>query len=691
MRRGYGLFALLTCALMGSAMTPGPVAADQQRMYGRHHPFDVERLPGGHLRRLLEDLSPRARARALKWLHNFDFPAADAVSTLRVDAEGSVLYVDPAPTETPTDSPAGGAPAVGGATPVAITNADAFRLHSKPGAARVLYLDFDGHVISGTAWNAVYGGNLTYDALPYDIDGNPGSFSAAELQNIINIWRRVTEDYALFDVDITTEEPASFNANAGRAVITNDSDRNGRPMPLQGAGGVAYVGVFGFSYYAYYSPALIYSNRLGGGREDYVAEAVSHELGHNLGLAHDAASGTTYYAGHGNGATSWGPIMGVSYNRNISQWSAGEYPGANNQEDDVAIITSRLGLRADDHADTYSGATPLVTSAGGIVAATTVERDINNAHPENKGIIGSRADVDVFTFTAAAGPLNLTVAPIRMPAHTTGANLDIRVELIAAGGALVAATGADGNPGAVLSRTVSAGRYYLYVSGVGDSVTPYSDYGSLGQYTITGSIPVVTINTTPPSPNPMRFELAPTSTVVGTVTMRAAIATDDAGSAVQYRVECTAGGTGCATKAWQTGRNFTITGLTPGAQYSYRVRARDAFGNQTAASAAATVTVLAPPAPAANQAPVAQADSVTVKRNTFSDIMVLSNDSDPDGDTLAITTLANNASTVGIAFLRPTYLSYFAVGAIGTHTVNYTISDGHGHTASANVTVNIVP
>lgn len=682
MRTGYGLFALLFTALLGTATTT--VTAGEQRMYGRHYRFDVDGLPNGRLRRALVDLPPTARARALKWLHNFDFPATDAVSSLRVDAQGSVLYVDPAPTV----SAAGTTPTVAKTTPVAISAGDAFKLHSKPGAARVVYLDFNGHVIANTAWNA---GGLALDAVPYDIDNNPLDHSTTERQNIINIWRRVAEDYAPFDVDITTEEPASFTANTGRVVITNDSDRNGRAMPAFGAGGVAYVGVFGFSYYSYYSPALVYSNRLGGGREDYVAEAVAHELGHNLGLSHDATAGTGYYGGHGAGATSWGPIMGIAYNRQVSQWSVGEYGGANNREDDTAIVAARLGVRADDHSNTATGATPLVTSAGGVIAATTVDRDMLNARPENKGLIGSRADVDVFSFTAAAGPLNLTVAPIRMPANTAGANLDVRVDLFSEGGAFVATAGADGNTAATVARSVSAGRYFLHVSGVGDSLTPYSDYGSLGQYTIAGTIPVSTINTTPPSPNPMRFELAPSSTVAGSVSMRAAVATDDAGADVQYQVQCTVGGTGCATSPWQSGRDFTLTGLTPGAQYSYVVKARDTFGNETNPSTATTVTVLAPPAPVANRRPVANADIVSVKKNTFSSIPVLANDFDPDRDPLSVTTVTNSVTSRGIVYLRTTSLSYLASASLGSHVVTYTISDGKGGTASAQLTINVVP
>lgn len=685
MRVGYGLFALLVCAVM--ELGAADATAGEQRMFGRRNPFTVATLPDGRLRRSMEELSPAVRARALKWLHNFNFPATDTTNTLRVDSQGSVLYVDPAPTNGA--APAATVAPASTATPIAIALTDIFRLNSRPGAPRTLYLDFDGHQITGTVWNSAYGGGLPYQAQPYSIDADFLNFSNAERQNIINIWRRVAEDFAAFNVNVTTQAPASMTEFVGRAVITRDTDANGRAMPHAGAGGVAYVGVFGYAYYGYYSPALVYSNRLGGGREDYVAEAASHELGHNLGLSHDATASSGYYTGHGAGsATAWAPIMGVAYNRAVSQWSIGEYAGANNREDDTAILAGRLGARADDHSNTATGATPLITSAGGIVASTTVERDIANARPENKGIIGSRSDVDVFSFTAGTGPLNLTVAPHQLPVNTAGGNLDVRLDLYAEGGALVASAAPDGNPLAVLTRTVSQGRYFLHVSGVGDAVTPYSDYGSLGQYFIAGTIPVVTINTTPPSPNPMTFDLAPTSPAAGSVTMRAAVATDDAGSAVQYQFLCTAGDAGCTNTGWLSTRDLTLTDLTAGASYSFRVQARDAFGNETSASSEMSVTVRAPPP---NTVPVATRDVYNVKTGTVTLMNVLANDRDRDGDTLSILDVRGNVSRRGQATAGATQISYAASTLTGRHEFSYRISDGRGGVARSNVIVNVVP
>ena len=91
------------------------------------------------------------------------------------------------------------------------------------------------------------------------------------------------------------------------------------------------------------------------------AEAASHELGHNLYLAHDGTSSTGYYTGHGSAPVKWAPIMGVGYYSDVTEWSKGEYAGANNQEDDLQKITVYLPYRIDDHEDiTLPAATPLL-------------------------------------------------------------------------------------------------------------------------------------------------------------------------------------------------------------------------------------------------------------------------------------------------------------------------------------------
>lgn len=73
-----------------------------------------------------------------------------------------------------------------------VTAGQAFTLHSRPGASKVILLDFDGHTTANTNWNAAYG-SITSPA--YDVDGVPTSFSSTELSNIYAMWRAVAEDY----------------------------------------------------------------------------------------------------------------------------------------------------------------------------------------------------------------------------------------------------------------------------------------------------------------------------------------------------------------------------------------------------------------------------------------------------------------------------------------------------------------
>jgi hypothetical protein len=216
----------------------------------------------------------------------------------------------------------------------------------------------------------------------------------------------------------------------------------------------------------------VFPNQLGNGNKKYVADAISHEVGHTLGLHHDGVTGgTSYYGGHGD----WSPIMGAGYYTDIGQWSKGEYPSANNTEDDLAIIGSFITYRNEDHGNVISEATAL---AGPNILA--------------QGVIETRADVDMFAFQTGAG----TVAVAAQGAPPSP-NLDIMLRLYD-GNTNVVASSDPSTLDASLTLALNAGTYYLSVTGVGagDLTTGYSDYGSLGEYFVT-----ITVNT-PPRPSP---------------------------------------------------------------------------------------------------------------------------------------------------------------------------------------------
>jgi hypothetical protein len=409
--------------------------------------------------------------------------------TLWVDPTGRLFYVEP--------EAAGTTEAAETTLAAPFPLADTFLLHSRPGANRVLYLDFDGHTVAGTAWNTSATGSSFY-AEPYDADGNPSSFSDAEREQIQLTWARMAEDYAPFDVDVTTQDPGfdainrsgSSDSSYGTRVLISAANEYSSICP-NGCGGVAYVGTFdyyGSLGHAYYQPAWVFTQGVGTGAKN-VAEAGSHEAGHNLGLSHDGTATLGYYRGHG----AWAPIMGVGYYEPISQWSRGEYSGANNTQDDFAVIQANGGpLRSDDAGGTTSAAASL--GSGPSLAF--------------QGVISTRADVDVFAFTAGDGPAVFSVQPA-----ATGANLDVKLELLSASGSVLGAsdppsgqvdagtaTGLD----ATISTTLTAGTYYLRVDGVGygdPASTGYSDYGSVGAYTLTGTITTGTSEPPPPPPD----------------------------------------------------------------------------------------------------------------------------------------------------------------------------------------------
>jgi hypothetical protein len=478
---------VIACSSLAATgqQTPG------RREFARGAINGVEDLPASRLRARIEALPAAARARAISRLHNFHFTDLD-LNSLEVDQDGSVYYADSFSVE-PTTTNSASEPSVGlGAVPINPFPAGLV-FHSRPGAPNVLFLNFSGETVTGTAWNNSLG-RTTIPAMPFSTDGDSSTFSDAEQKAIKGIWERVSEDYAPFNVDVTTEWPATFSTRVAEALITRNTDANGDPNPSSGSGGVAYIDVFAGIGFSSYRPAWIYHNNLGNA-ETFIAEATAHELGHNLGLSHDGqTSGIAYYRGHGSDETSWAPIMGVSYYRNVTQWSKGEYYLANNTQDDLATIAAKLSYRADDHGDTSATAEPLIINGGSNIVSTTPETDPSNSNHGNKGVLERNTDVDVFFFTTGSGRVSLTVNPWTMPSGTQGGNLDVVLELHDAADNVIATSDSATETGAQIETTLGEGLYYLFIrnTGVGDplSSTPtgYTSYASLGQYFISGYI-----------------------------------------------------------------------------------------------------------------------------------------------------------------------------------------------------------
>ena len=459
----------LGCATVFCATSPLLAQTNQ-----RGEPFPAQNLPRlGRSQEIPALLGTRLNQVAA-W---YDRSGADLVKlcreekTLHSDRQGRLHFVCEGllPLQ---NAVAKSSTASGSTTTSAITAADAFALHSKPGASKVIYLDFDGHITSGTPWNTNFTNGANIVTPPFSNDGTVSTaFSQAELDNIHSIWQRVAEDFAPFDVDVTTQDPglealrkttSSDNQFGVRVCIGGSSyDWYGA-----GAGGVAYLNSYSWNSD---TPCFVFTAQLGSGNAKYTAEAASHEAGHTFNLSHDGqvAYGTTPASGYYEGHANWAPIMGVGYYQPVTQWSKGDYPYANNKQDDTTIIAGVTGYRVDAHGDSIVNATPLTGSA-----------------PSANGIIERRTDADLFSFATGSGPVSFTA--------TTAApspNLDIQLALYDGLGNLVTSS----NPAsldAVLSASVTQGTYYLAVDGVGtgNPLDAYDDYGSLGQFALNGSV-----------------------------------------------------------------------------------------------------------------------------------------------------------------------------------------------------------
>ena len=426
-----------------------------------------------------DDLATLAELRGLTAA---DLAAAFDDPTLGVTPDGTLFYtedhgaaqVDAGEDHADHDHAATGGEASVAAAAVAPLS-QTFALQSKPGSARTIFLDFDGHTVSGTQWNTQFGVPSGFH-VGYSLDGDYGSFTDEERQFVQDVWQRVAEDYAPFDVNVTTQDPGlaalvrstSTDGTFGtRALISNSAS-----FPADcgsGCAGIAFVGT-ATSVGERFHPAWIKGN-INARNPAGMALVVSHEVGHTFGLGHAGTTSAAYYAGHNN----WGPIMGSPYSRALTQWTDHTYANATRSPDqsgdDITVLArTGLSIRADE-------APGGVTDSPPVTSAST------------EGVISTRTDADTWSLGTCDGRL-----VVEARSKWDGTNLDIRLDMLdAVGSTLTTSDPASGQTGSPPTATGTSATIdvrsdgsprWIRVDGTG-LVSVYGDYGSLGAYVLT--------------------------------------------------------------------------------------------------------------------------------------------------------------------------------------------------------------
>lgn len=201
-------------------------------------------------------------------------------------------------------------------------------------------------------------------------------------------------------------------------------------------------------------------------------------------------------------------LLHAGYYSQLTVWDKGEYVGANNLEDDTAIISSKLGYIPNGNGNSISTATALNSTTSGSTVVGTAS-----------GVVTQQNTPDVFSFTSASGTATINVQTV-IPWSTTGwdrSDLDAKVDVYNSASSRIASinpAGMASTNGLGISNAAvtipTAGTYYIAVYGAGfgaaNTDTGYSSYGVRGQFALTVTYPAPAGITTPaptPTPTPM--------------------------------------------------------------------------------------------------------------------------------------------------------------------------------------------
>jgi hypothetical protein len=506
-----------------------------------------------------------------------------------------------------------------------------------------------GHgVVTTSGTTATYTPNKDFhgtDAVTYTVSDGHGGTSSAVLTILVvpvNDGPVAEEDVAPTDEDVAVTI----------AVLENDADPDGDALTIQsvtqpGNGSVADHGT----------------------SVSYVPNRDFHGV-----------DTFTYTVSDGQGGTSSATVT-------ITVAAVNDGPLAQDDaaftDEDVAVAIPVLANDTDPDGDVLA-ILSIAQPSHGVVAksgATVLYTPTKNFH-----------GVDTFTYTASDGQggtssatVTITVAAVNDEplAQDDGASTDEDVAVTVS--VLANDSDPDGDPLTIQSVTqpgngsvVNSGTNVIYTpndnfQGV-DSFTYIADDGHGGMAAALVTIAVATVNDQPVA----RDDTASTDEEV---TVAISVLANDSGPdgdvlAIQSLAQPSHG---------EVAKSGTMALYTPTKNFhgvdTFAYTVSDGQGGTS--SATVTITVAA-----VNDEPLAQDDHAPTAEDVSVTITVLANDSDPDGDPLAIQSLSSPAhGTVHISGSSVVYAP--APGFSGVDGFTYVVTDGVGGTATAGVTVDV--
>ncbi len=591
--------------------------------------------------------------------------------SLRIDKNGLLFYAE---TELPEKASPGDGSIPNNPTVNSIPDASTFYLHSNPNATAKIYLNFKGATTTGTVWNV--SGPIV--SAPYSRDADP-AFNAQELSDIKAIWLNTSEDYAAYNVDVTTEKPLNPDLNHYAHLILSPTYEW-----YGSAGGVAYVGSFRWNDA---TPSFVFTGLLSNDNK-FISEAASHEIGHMTGLRHVASydASCVKLSNYSYGNTNWAPIMGVGYYKRVTQWAnTNDTPllassvGCSSQQVDSSIIT---GTAATNNGDLrFLNDEAGNTSATSSVLSRTVSSGV--ASVDHSGVL-TLNDADMYRIETTGGNLNFSVLPMN-PIGLLYGNADFRVRLLNSNLSVLS----ESDPGLVATATVSAsnissGIYYLEISAVGYlnfDTGGYSTAGSMGRYQVVGIYnsggditPPVTSITSPLSG----------AIVSGTVNISATASDNNSVSKVEFYYDGIYIGGDLSSPYSISWNTTTVANST----YNLTAKAYDASGN-TATSSIISVSVAniaTPPPPADTTLPVVSISS-PLNNATVSGTTTIRASAIDNVKVTKMEILVNNIVVKSTTKSSISYKWNTGNASIGSHTIVVKAYDAAGNVGESSVTV----